>query len=232
MTSIPEDDNFWSNLRGELDDQGFSVIRGALNAAECQGLVDGYDRDNFRSTIVMSRHGFGSGEYKYYSYPLPSLVADLRTTLYSRLVRVANGWQAALGSDRQHPLKHATYLKQCQDAGQQRPTPLILRYGPGDFNCLHQDVYGDLLFPIQTAILLSNPTQFAGGEFVITEQRPRRQSRVEVVPLDQGDAVVFAVRDRPARGARSFYRVQHRHGVSRLKSGERHCLGLIFHDAR
>lgn len=231
MTAIPDDEKFSNHLRSELDNQGFSVIRGVLAPSECQRLIDGYEQDQFRSVIAMSRHGFGKGEYKYYSYPLPSLIADLRTTLYSRLVDVANDWQAAMGSDRRYPLKHAAYLKQCHDAGQRRPTPLILRYVTGDFNCLHQDVYGELLFPIQTAILLSDRTQFSGGEFVITEQRPRRQSRVEVVPLEQGDAVVFAVRDRPALGTRGFYRAQHRHGVSRLTSGERHCLGIIFHDA-
>jgi hypothetical protein len=180
----------------------------------------------------MARHGFGRGEYKYFAYPLPDLVAAMRTALYARLAPIANRWGAASGTGTAYPLDHAAFLKLCHQAGQRRPTPLLLRYGPGDYNCLHQDLYGDLAFPIQVAVLLSQPGRdFTGGEFVLTEQRPRMQSRVEVVPLTQGDAVAFAVHDRPVQGARGTYRVNMRHGVSRLRSGGRHTIGIIFHDA-
>ena len=214
-----------------LADRGFHLIPGLLDGTACATLAAGYDSDQFRSTIVMARHGFGSGEYKYYRYPLPPPIAALRSALYERLVPIANAWQEALGSPTRYPDGHEDFLAQCRSAGQARPTPLILRYGPGDYNCLHQDVYGETLFPLQVAVLLSSPSHFSGGEFVLTEQRPRRQSRAQVVPLEQGDAVVFPVRDRPVQGTRGVYRVQHRHGVSEVRSGQRHTLGVIFHDA-
>jgi hypothetical protein len=218
-------------LRTGLDDQGYALIPGLLDRAACEALAAAYDSDQFRSTIAMARHGFGRGEYKYYRYPLPALIAELRPALYERLVPIANDWREALGSPARYPERHEDFLAQCYAAGQKRPTPLILRYGPGDYNCLHQDVYGATVFPLQVAVLLSSPASFSGGEFVLTEQRPRRQSRAQVVPLGQGDAVVFAVRERPVRGARGYYRVQHRHGVSEVRSGHRHTLGVIFHDA-
>jgi len=218
-------------LRAALDDHGFALIPGLLDREACDALAAGYDSDQFRSTIAMARHGFGRGEYKYYRYPLPPLIADLRPALYERLVPIANDWQEMLGSATRYPDRHEDLLAQCHVAGQRRPTPLILRYGRGDYNCLHQDVYGATVFPLQVAVLLSSPANFSGGEFVLTEQRPRRQSRASVVPLEQGDAVVFAVRERPVLGTRGYYRVQHRHGVSELRSGQRHTLGVIFHDA-
>lgn len=221
----------WTSVGAELDERGYGLIPGLLAPGECEELAGGYDSGQFRSTVVMARHGFGSGEYKYYCYPLPALVTELRSALYEPLVPIANRWQAALGSPTRYPTDLAAFLKQCHSRGQSRPTPLILRYRPGDYNCLHQDVYGPSLFPLQVAVLLSGPASFTGGEFVLTEQRPRRQSRAQVVPLGQGDAVVFPVRDRPIRGTRGFYRVQHRHGVSEIRSGQRHTLGLIFHDA-
>jgi hypothetical protein len=196
-------------------------------------LAGGYGNDAlFRSRVVMERHGFGRGEYRYYAYPLPADLAQLRTGLYPPLARIANRWQAALGLDERYPLEHAQYLARCHAAGQARPTPLLLQYGPGDYNCLHQDLYGEHVFPLQVAVLLSRPDEdFSGGEFVLTEQRPRMQSRAEVVPLRQGDAVVFPVHTRPVNGTRGVYRVNMRHGVSRLRSGHRHTLGIIFHDA-
>ena len=218
-------------VRGGLDERGFHVVPGLLEPADCDALASGYESDQFRSTVVMARHGFGRGEYKYYRYPLPKTVAALRSALYELLVPIANDWQAALGSAVRYPSRHPDFLAQCRSAGQARPTPLILSYGSGDCNCLHQDVYGATLFPLQVAVLLSSPSYFTGGEFVLTEQRPRRQSRANVVPLHQGDAVIFPVRDRPVRGARGYYRVQHRHGVSEIRSGRRFTLGLIFHDA-
>ena len=218
-------------IRAGLDERGFHLLPRLLDPRSCEQLAAGYAADQFRSTIVMARHGFGRGEYKYYRYPLPPLIAELRLRLYERLVPIANDWQSALGSPVRYPDRHDRFLARCRAAGQSRPTPLILRYGPGDYNCLHQDVYGETVFPLQVAVLLSSPSDFSGGEFVLTEQRPRRQSRAQVVPLEQGDAVVFPVRDRPVRGARGFYRAQHRHGVSELRSGQRHTLGLIFHDA-
>jgi len=214
-----------------LDDQGFALIPGLLDREACDALTAGYDSDQFRNTITMARHGFGRGEYKYYRYPLPPLIAELRPVLYERLVSIANDWQETLGSSARYPDRHQDFLAQCHAAGQRRPTPLILRYGRGDYNCLHQDVYGETVFPLQVAVLLSSPSNFTGGEFVLTEQRPRRQSRVQVVPLGQGDAIVFAVCERPVLGARGYYRVQHRHGVSEIRSGQRHTLGVVFHDA-
>ena len=218
-------------LSAALDERGFHVIPGLIAAADCEALASGYETDQFRSTVVMARHGFGRGEYKYFRYPLPPLIARLRAQLYERLVPIANQWQDALGSSLRYPVRHEDFLERCRLSGQARPTPLILRYGPGDYNCLHQDGYGENIFPLQVAVLLSDPAQFSGGEFILTEQRPRRQSIARVVPLTQGDAVIFPVRDRPVRGTRGFYRAQHRHGVSELRSGQRHTLGIIFHDA-
>jgi hypothetical protein len=228
VISLPED---WSRAALDLDQRGFSILPGLISRDQCDELVDGFAADLFRSTVIMARHGFGRGEYKYYRYPLPPSIEQLRTSLYERLAPIANSWQAALGSATRYPDSLAEFLERCHARGQTRPTPLILRYGPGDYNCLHQDVYGENLFPLQVATLLSDPAEFEGGEFVLTEQRPRRQSRASVVPLEQGDAVVFPVRDRPVRGSRGYYRVQHRHGVSEIRSGQRYTLGVIFHDA-
>ncbi len=223
----------WSGITANLDEAGCAIVPDLLDAKTCAALQASYDDDSlFRSKVVMARHGFGRGEYKYFSYPLPPAVEALRTALYPRLAPIANRWGQALGRDQRFPDNHADFLKTCHAAGQTRPTPLLLRYGPGDYNCLHQDLYGEHVFPLQVAILLSSPaTDFAGGEFVLTEQRPRMQSRVEVVPLRQGDAVIFAVHHRPVRGTRGFYRVNMRHGVSRIRAGRRHTLGVIFHDA-
>jgi len=200
---------------------------------ECAGLAESYDSDQlFRSRIVMARHGFGQGEYRYFGYPLPTLVEKLRTALYPRLAPIANSWHERLGEERRFPAEHSAFLDRCHAAGQTRPTPLLLRYGAGDYNCLHQDLYGEHVFPLQLAILLSDAgTDFTGGEFVMTEQRPRMQSRPMVVPLRQGDGIVFAVHNRPVRGTRSTYRVNLRHGVSRIRSGHRYTVGIIFHDA-
>lgn len=223
----------WPRVAADLDGYGNAVLKGLLTAAECEAIAALYDEEaHFRSHIHMARHGFGKGEYRYFRYPLPDLVAELRETLYPRLAGVANDWNARMGEEARYPEHHADYLARCHAAGQARPTPLLLRYGPGDFNCLHQDLYGDLAFPLQVAILLSEPeTDFSGGEFVLTEQRPRMQSRAEVVPLRQGDAVAFAVHNRPVQGTKGNYRVNLRHGVSRVRSGRRHTLGIIFHDA-
>ncbi|MGX9426194.1 MULTISPECIES: 2OG-Fe(II) oxygenase [Bradyrhizobium] len=223
----------WQVLAGELDNYGCAVLPKLLSPEECRTLAGLYpDESHFRSHIHMARHGFGKGEYRYFKYPLPDLIGSLRRVLYPRLAGVANEWNARMGIGERYPGDHAAFLKQCHDAGQTRPTPLLLQYVPGDFNCLHQDLYGDLAFPIQVAILLSQPgTDFAGGEFVLTEQRPRMQSRVEVVPLRQGDAVAFAVHNRPVQGSKGNYRVNLRHGVSRVRSGMRHTVGIIFHDA-
>jgi uncharacterized protein len=224
----------WSAINAGLDAQGFAVLPGLLEAAECAGLAALYAKDShFRSRIVMARHGFGRGEYKYFQYPLPSLVADLREALYPELAKTANRWSTMLRANRTYPPSHAAYLDLCRAAGQLRPTPLLLQYGAGDYNCLHQDLYGDQVFPIQVAILLSEPdSDFAGGEFVLTEQRPRMQSRASVVPLRRGDAVAFAVHHRPMQGTRGVYRVTMRHGVSTVRSGHRYTLGIIFHDAK
>jgi hypothetical protein len=224
----------WPRLAADLDTYGCTTIAGLLPAKDCVALAESYTADNlFRSRVVMARHGFGRGEYKYFAYPLPPLVAELRTALYTPVAEIANRWNEAMAIDVRYPADHAAYLERCHKAGQTRPTPLLLQYGPGDYNCLHQDVYGEHLFPLQATILLSQPgADFTGGEFVLTEQRPRMQSRTEVVPLQRGDAVIFAVRQRPVRGTRGTYRVNMRHGVSRLRSGARHTLGLIFHDAR
>lgn len=223
----------WQALEAELDTKGSAVLPGVLTPHACSELVQMYDRDPlFRSRVVMARHGFGRGEYRYFAYPLPDVVADLRATFYPRLVPIANRWNAAMGLEVRYPDLHREFLDRCHAAGQVRPTPLLLRYGPGDYNCLHQDLYGEHIFPLQVAILLSQPGRdFTGGEFVLTEQRPRMQSRVEVAPLEQGDAIVFAVHQRPMTGTRGVYRVNHRHGVSSLRTGSRHTLGVIFHDA-
>jgi uncharacterized protein len=223
----------WTRISRELDAQGCAKIERLLSPEECRTIVSMYlDEEPFRSRVVMSRHGFGRGEYKYFSYPLPAMVEELRTALYPYLVPVANRWNEAMGIDVRYPEKHGSFIRRCHDAGQVRPTPLLLQYGEGDYNCLHQDLYGEHVFPIQVAILLSETGKdFTGGEFVLTEQRPRMQSRPEVVSLRQGDAVAFAVHHRPVKGTRGFYRVNLRHGVSRLRSGHRHTLGIIFHDA-
>jgi hypothetical protein len=224
----------WTQSRRDLDAQGYAVLKGLLSSAQCDALAALYPDDSqFRSQVVMARHGFGRGEYKYFSYPLPPLIAELRPRLYVKLCDVANRWNEAIGLDIRYPDQHATFLQRCHDAGQVRPTPLLLRYGDGDYNCLHQDLYGEHVFPLQVAILLSEPGRdFSGGEFVLTEQRPRMQSRAEVVPLAKGDAVAFAVHVRPVAGSRGYYRVALRHGVSRIRSGCRHTLGVIFHDAK
>jgi hypothetical protein len=224
----------WTEVERELDAQGCAVLKGLISAEECVALAALYPDDrHFRSRIVMGRHGFGRGEYKYFSYPLPDLIAALRPALYARLQRVANRWNETMAIDIRYPERHEAFLKRCHDAGQTRPTPLLLRYESGDYNCLHQDLYGEHVFPLQVAILLSEPGHdFSGGEFVLTEQRPRMQSRAEVVPLRQGDAVVFAVHHRPVQGTRGAYRVNLRHGVSRLRSGHRYTAGVIFHDAK
>jgi hypothetical protein len=223
----------WPALAGALDTQGNAIVERCLSAAECRALAAMYANEGaFRSRVVMERHGFGRGEYRYFAYPLPSVVGALREAFYPWLWRIANGWHERMGLEARFPARHAEFLSRCHAAGQTRPTPLLLRYGPGDYNCLHQDLYGEHVFPLQVAVMLSEPGRdFWGGEFVLTEQRPRRQSRVEVCPLRQGDAVVFAVHQRPAEGTRGVYRVNMRHGVSPLRGGERHTLGVIFHDA-
>lgn len=223
----------WRDIGDDLNARGAAATGPLLIAEECDALIQRYARgDLFRSRVVMQRHGFGQGEYQYFAYPLPEIVAALRAAFYPLLAEIANEWQAALGIERRFPTRHEDYIAHCHANGQTRPTPLLLRYTEGDYNCLHQDVYGEELFPLQVAILLSEPDKdFTGGEFVMTEQRPRRQSRAEVVPLHRGEAVIFAVRDRPVRGTRGYYRVQMRHGVSRLRTGERFACGVIFHDA-
>lgn len=224
----------WASIAAALDAHGHAVVDGLLAAADCASLVGRYDDDpSFRSRVVMARHGFGRGEYKYFADPLPDPVASLRTGLFPPLAAIANAWNESLGIERRYPADHQRYRALCRAAGQTKPTPLLLRYGAGDYNCLHRDLYGDEVFPLQVAILLSAPgADFSGGEFVLTEQRPRMQSRVEVVPLGRGDAVIFPVNERPVRGTRRPYRVAMRHGVSRLHAGHRHTLGVIFHDAR
>jgi uncharacterized protein len=223
----------WPRIRADLDAHGCARVPALLPADECRSLSSLYDRDEmFRSRVIMARHGFGRGEYRYFSYPLPRPVLELRTALYPPLSAVANRWYERLGLAVRFPEEHAAFLDRCHAAGQTLPTPLLLRYGAGDYNCLHQDLYGEHVFPLQIAVLLSVPgADFEGGEFVLTEQRPRMQSRAEVVTLGQGDAVIFAVNDRPVAGARGDYRVKLRHGVSRLRGGRRFTLGVIFHDA-
>jgi hypothetical protein len=224
----------WARASADLDAHGWAMIERILTAEECRAVAGLYDDDRrFRSHVVMARHGFGKGEYKYFSYPLPDLVLELRTALYPRLAPLANRWNEAMGVAVRYPASHADFIARCHKAGQTRPTPLLLQYGPDDYNCLHQDLYGEHVFPFQVAFLLAEPgNDFTGGEFVLTEQRPRMQSRVEVVPLRRGDAVIFAVHNRPVQGLRGTYRVNLRHGVSRVRSGRRHTLGVIFHDAR
>ncbi|TLY59922.1 MAG: proline hydroxylase [Gammaproteobacteria bacterium] len=224
----------WERIAANLEADGCAVIGGMCSPDECRSLSESYLSDElFRSRIVMSRHGFGRGEYKYFAYPLPPPIAALRTALYAPLAEIANRWNRALRVDVRYPAAHAEFLDHCHRAGQTKPTPLLLQYAAGDYNCLHQDLYGEQVFPLQAAFLLSEPGRdFTGGEFVLTEQRPRMQSRAEVVPLGRGDGVIFPVHHRPVRGTRGVYRVNMRHGVSRLRSGRRHTLGLIFHDAR
>lgn len=223
----------WRNVGRELDAHGCAPLESILNAGECRSIAGMYEADEgFRSRVVMARHGFGRGEYKYFAYPLPSIVAELRTALYPHLAPIANRWNEAMGVDARFPAAHADFLARCHDAGQTRPTPLLLKYGADDFNALHQDLYGAHVFPFQVVFLLSQPGEdFTGGEFVLTEQRPRMQSRAEVVPLRLGDAAIFAVHNRPVQGTRGVYRVNLRHGVSRVRSGHRQTMGIIFHDA-
>ena len=224
----------WERVSQDLDAQGNAILSQLLSPDECRAIANLYSKDNvFRRRIVMAQHGFGRGEYRYFSYPLPKLIARLRTVVYPSLVPIANRWNEAMGIDVGYPARHAEFIERCHQAGQIRPTPLLLQYVTDDYNCLHQDIYGEHVFPLQLAILLSEPDRdFTGGEFVMTEQRPRMQSRPMVVPLRQGDGIVFAVHDRPVRGNRGFYRVKLRHGVSRVRSGQRHTLGIIFHDAK
>lgn len=229
MENIP-----WKQVYQDLDAEGNAVIKGILSPDECDEIAALYQEEKiFRSHIVMERHGFGRGEYRYFRYPLPALIRSMRTSLYPHLVPIANHWNEAMGIDTRYPAIHADYIQRCHQAGQDRPTPLVLKYGPDDYNCLHQDLYGEHSFPLQIAVLLSEPGgDFTGGEFVMTEQRPRMQSRPMVVPLRKGDGVVFAVHHRPVQGKKSVYRVNLRHGVSRLYSGSRLTLGIIFHDAK
>jgi hypothetical protein len=224
----------WASVAADLDTYGCAVLPKLLSPQESRAVAALYpEESHFRSHIHMARHGFGRGEYRYFKYPLPDLLGGLRTALYPQLADVANGWNGRMGLDERYPDDHASFLKRCHEAGQTRPTPLLLQYVAGDFNCLHQDLYGELAFPIQVAILLSQPgSDFVGGEFVLTEQRPRMQSRAEVVPLAQGDAVIFAVHNRPVHGPKGNYRVNLRHGVSRVRSGMRHTVGIIFHHAK
>ncbi|HEV2643714.1 MAG TPA: 2OG-Fe(II) oxygenase [Candidatus Elarobacter sp.] len=224
----------WTRTAAHLDAHGFAVLEGMLSTAECETLAGLYaDDSRFRSRVVMARHGFGRGEYKYFSYPLPDIITGLRTSLYPRLAPIADRWNDAMGIAVRYPVTHAEFIARCHSAGQTRPTPLLLRYGADDYNCLHQDLYGEHVFPFQVVFLLSEPGRdFTGGELVLTEQRPRMQSRAEVVPLRQGDAAIFAVSHRPVKGSRGFYRVNLRHGVSRVRSGQRHTAGVIFHDAK
>lgn len=233
ITHTPLDTYDWTAAHADLDARGWTLLPRLLTREACDAVAGWYDEPaRFRSRIVMARHGFGRGEYQYFAAPLPSLIAGLRAALYPRLVPVAGAWQARLGRESDYPTDHDAFLAQCHAAGQTRPTPLLLRYVAGDFNALHQDLYGPLVFPLQMAVLLSAPDRdFEGGEFVLTEQRPRMQSRAEVVPLTQGDAVIFAVHHRPVDGARGAYRVNLRHGVSTVRAGRRHTLGIILHDA-
>jgi len=219
----------WTRASADLDVRGCAILPSLVAHDDCDALIAGYaDEGAYRSRVVMARHNFGRGEYKYFAYPLPPLVARLRESLYPPLAAIANRWHG----EATFPDEHAAFLERCQAAGQTRPTPLLLAYEAGDYNCLHQDLYGEHVFPLQVAVLLAEPGRdFDGGEFVLTEQRPRMQSRVEVVPLRRGDAVVFPVHHRPVQGTRGTYRVTMRHGVSRIRAGRRHTLGVIFHDA-
>ncbi len=232
-----EDDNLadrdWESVAVELDADGASVLPRLLSHADCDGIAGFYEDDGiFRSRVVMARHGFGRGEYKYFNYPLPATIGKLRTAVWPKLVPTANRWNEAMRINVRYPETHAEFIERCHGAGQSRPTPLVLSYGAGDYNCLHQDLYGQHVFPLQLAVLLSEPGRdFTGGEFVLTEQRPRMQSRPQVVPLGKGDAVIFAVHHRPVQGTRGYYRVNMRHGVSRIRTGNRRTLGIIFHDA-
>jgi uncharacterized protein len=223
----------WQHIAADLDAHGCAVAGAVLSAAECKVLAESYTEEGlFRSRIIMARHGFGRGEYQYFAYPLPAVVASLRSVLYPPLASIANRWHEALGIDVRYPDEHGAFLERCHGTGQTRPTPLLLHYGEGDYNCLHQDLYGEHVFPLQVAFLLSVPGHdFTGGEFVLTEQRPRQQSRAEVVPLSQGDGVIFPVSYRPVPGTKGWRRVNLRHGVSRVRSGQRQTLGIIFHDA-
>jgi hypothetical protein len=224
----------WEEVSGHIERQGWAALESILSPDECQAIAGLYDEErHFRSRVVMARHGFGQGEYKYFEYPLPAIITALRTSLYARLAPLANTWNERMGLAIRFPEQHPDFLERCHRAGQIRPTPLLLRYGAEDYNCLHQDLYGEHVFPFQVAFLLAEPGRdFTGGEFVLTEQRPRMQSRAEVVPLHQGDAVIFAVHHRPVEGTRGTYRVNLRHAVSRVRSGRRHTVGIIFHDAK
>jgi uncharacterized protein len=232
--AIPIEAFDWARIAADLDAHGCATTGRLLSAQQCTALAETYAIDApFRSRVVMARHGFGRGEYKYFAYPLPEPVAVLRTALYPPLAEIANRWNQAMAIDLRYPREHASYLARCREVGQAKPTPLLLQYGAGDYNCLHQDLYGEHVFPLQVTLLLSRPGEdFTGGEFVLTEQRPRMQSRAEIVPLTQGEAVIFPVHHRPVQGTRGIYRVNMRHGVSRLRSGHRHTLGIIFHDAK
>lgn len=223
----------WPEVEADLDAQGAAVIKGLLAPVDCHELSSLYQRDDiFRARVVMARHGFGRGEYRYFDYPLPPLIGVLRESLYAHLAPVANRWYDAMGMTARFPDRHSDFIDRCHAAGQEKPTPLLLQYAAGDYNCLHQDLYGEHVFPLQVAVLLEEPGRdFRGGEFVLVEQRPRMQTRAQVVDLRQGDAVVFAVHHRPVRGTRGFYRVNMRHGVSEMRAGHRHTLGIIFHDA-
>lgn len=227
------DSRDWNGIQVDLDAQGWSLLPGLLTDEECDATVASYGPGEvFRSHVVMARHGFGRGEYRYFAYPLPDLIQSLRSAFYRRLAPIANRWHERMRLEARFPQEHAAFLERCHAAGQERPTPLLLQYGPGDYNCLHRDLYGEHVFPLQVAILLAEPgREFEGGEFAVTEQRPRMQTRVQVVPLTRGDAVVFAVNSRPQRGTKGDYRVALRHGVSEVRSGRRHTLGVIFHDA-
>lgn len=224
----------WDSVHRDLDGQGFAVIKDLLSPGDCQSVIDLYaEEKSFRKTVIMDRHGYGRGEYKYFAYPLPDLVQTLRSEAYPKLAPLANLWMKAMKIDRQYPDSHADFLSICHKAGQAKPTPLILHYTAGDYNCMHQDLYGEHMFPLQLAILLAEPQRdFSGGEFIITEQRPRMQTKPSVVPFTQGNGLIFAVHQRPVKGSRGIYRVNLRHGVSQVHSGERHTLGVIFHDAK
>jgi hypothetical protein len=233
MSELSLDTLDWVTLEQQLDQDGCAVLKSLLSVTTCDEISALYPQQSpFRSQVMMARHGFGRGEYKYFKYPLPDVVACLRSALYPHLVPIANRWYECMDLPTRFPATHEAFLARCHAAGQERPTPLLLQYGPQDYNCLHQDLYGEHVFPLQIAILLSEPDEdFTGGEFVLTEQRPRMQSRPQVIGLKKGDGVIFAVNQRPVKGVRGYYRVTMRHGVSRLHSGKRHTLGIIFHDA-